>query len=67
MGERKKMPPVHPGEILKILKEEFLLPMGRSEYRLAKDINVPAHYDLELARDEIGEAIASEVTPREVA
>jgi addiction module HigA family antidote len=34
----KKIPPIHPGEIL---KEEFLDPMGISQYRLAKDINVP--------------------------
>ena len=34
----KKIEPVHPGEIL---KEEFLDPMGISQYRLAKDINVP--------------------------
>ena len=34
----KKMPPVHPGEIL---FEEFLKPLGVSQYRLAKDINVP--------------------------
>ena len=32
-------PPVHPGEIL---LEEFLKPMGISQYRLAKDIGVPA-------------------------
>lgn len=31
--------PVHPGEIL---IEEFLKPMGISQYRLAKAINVPA-------------------------
>ncbi len=31
-------PPLHPGEIL---KEDFLLPMGISEYRLAKAMNVP--------------------------
>ena len=97
----KKMPPVHPGEIL---KEEFLIPMDLSEYRLAKDIKVPAlrinqivrgqrsvtadtalrlaryfgttaewwvnmqaHYDLEVARDEIGETVTSEVKPREAA
>ncbi|MBC7259867.1 MAG: HigA family addiction module antidote protein [Chloroflexi bacterium] len=30
--------PVHPGEIL---LEEFLRPMGISQYRLAKDIGVP--------------------------
>jgi len=31
--------PVHPGEVL---LEEFLEPMGISQYRLAKDISVPA-------------------------
>lgn len=31
-------PPIHPGEIL---EEEFLKPMGISQYRLAKDISVP--------------------------
>ena len=34
----EKMPPVHPG---KILLEEFLEPMGISQYRLARDISVP--------------------------
>jgi addiction module HigA family antidote len=34
----KKLAPVHPGEIL---LEEFLQPMGISQYRLAKDIKVP--------------------------
>lgn len=33
-----KLPPVHPGEIL---FEEFLQPLGTSQYRLAKDISVP--------------------------
>ncbi len=37
MNERK-LPPIHPGEIL---LEEFLEPMGISQYRLAKDISVP--------------------------
>ena len=32
-----KMPPIHPGEIL---LEEFLEPMGISQYRLSKDISV---------------------------
>ena len=36
---RKTLPPIHPGEIL---QEEFLLPMGVSQYRLAKDIGVSA-------------------------
>jgi len=35
----KKMQPIHPGEVL---LEEFLNPMGVSQYRLAKDTNVPA-------------------------
>ena len=30
---------IHPGEVL---REEFLLPMGISQYRLAKQIGVPA-------------------------
>jgi addiction module HigA family antidote len=35
----KRLAPIHPGEIL---LEEFLKPMGLSQYRLAKDISVPA-------------------------
>ena len=35
----KLLPPIHPGEIL---LEEFLKPMGISQYRLAKSMNVPA-------------------------
>ena len=35
----KKLEPVTPGEIL---LEEFLKPMGLSQYRLAKEIGVPA-------------------------
>ena len=35
---KKKLPPIHPGEIL---MEDFLKPMGISQYRLAKDISVP--------------------------
>ena len=34
-----KLDPVAPGELL---REEFLTPMGLSQYRLAKEINVPA-------------------------
>jgi addiction module HigA family antidote len=36
---KKILEPIHPGEIL---MEEFLKPMDISQYRLAKDINVPA-------------------------
>ena len=34
----KKITPIHPGEVL---LEDFLLPLGISQYRLAKDISVP--------------------------
>lgn len=34
---KREIPPIHPGEIL---LEEFLKPMGISQYRLAKDTNV---------------------------
>ena len=35
----KRIEPIHPGEIL---NEEFLGPMKITQYRLAKDISVPA-------------------------
>ena len=35
----RKLDPITPGELL---AEEFLSPMGISQYRLAKEINVPA-------------------------
>lgn len=35
----RKSTPIHPGEVL---QEEFLKPLGVSQYRLAKDISVPA-------------------------
>ena len=38
MMAKKMMYPIHPGEIL---MEEFLEPLGVSQYRLAKDISVP--------------------------
>jgi addiction module HigA family antidote len=38
MTTEKLLPPIHPGEVL---MEEFLEPMGISQYRLAKDISVP--------------------------
>lgn len=36
---KKRLPPIHPGEVL---LEEFLKPMGITQYRLAKEIGVPA-------------------------
>lgn len=35
---KRDFEPIHPGEML---LEEFLRPMGISQYRLAKDISVP--------------------------
>lgn len=39
MRRKNLIKPVHPGTIL---LEEFLEPMAISQYRLAKDVNVPA-------------------------
>ena len=35
----KKLPPVHPGEVL---LEDFMKPLGLSQYRVAKDMGVPS-------------------------
>jgi addiction module HigA family antidote len=34
----RKLPPVHPGEVL---LEDFMKPLGLSQYRVAMDIGVP--------------------------
>ncbi len=34
----ERLPPVHPGEVL---LEDFMIPLGLSRYRVAKDIGVP--------------------------
>ena len=47
----RDFPPTHPGEIL---PEEFLRPMGISQYRLAKDIGVPATRINKIVRGERG-------------
>ena len=40
-GDATKLPPIHPGEIL---KEEFLVPLGVTQYRLADRLSrVPEH------------------------
>ena len=96
----KKLPPVHPGEIL---RDEFLIPLNISQYRLAKDMSVSARrineivrgkrgitadtalrlaryfgsserlwlnlqtrYDLEVAKDRLGQRLEREVTARAV-
>jgi addiction module HigA family antidote len=35
----ERIPPTHPGEVL---AEDFMKPLGLSQYRVAKDIGVPA-------------------------
>jgi addiction module HigA family antidote len=44
---RRKLRPVHPGEIL---LEEFLNPLGVSQYRLARDVSVPPRRINEIVR-----------------
>lgn len=44
---RKKLPPIHPGEIL---LEEFLKPLGLTQYRLAKSLSVPPRRINEIAQ-----------------
>lgn len=44
---RRKAQPIHPGEIL---LEEFLSPLGVSQYRLAKETSVPARRINEIVR-----------------
>ena len=51
MGKAKRLPAISPGEML---LEEFLNPMGISQYRLAKEIGVPAQ--------RIGEIVAGRRT-----
>jgi len=92
---KRELGPIHPGEVL---LEEYLKPMGISQYRLAKEINVDprrinaivngeraitadtalrlsryfgtserfwlnlqAHYDLEVQKDELGDRLQREV------
>ena len=47
----RNFPPVHPGEIL---LEEFLKPMGISQYRLAERIHVPARRINEIVLEKRG-------------
>ena len=44
-----RLPPVHPGEVL---LEDFIKPLGLSQYRVAKDIGVPALRISQIVRGE---------------
>ena len=48
---RRKMKPIHPGEVL---REEFLKPMGITQYRLALDISVQATRINQIVRGKAG-------------
>ena len=39
MARNKKLPPIHPGEML---REEFLAPLNMKPEELAREINIPA-------------------------
>jgi len=43
----KKLPPMHPGEIL---MEEFLKPLGTSQNKLGRDLGVPAQRISDIVR-----------------
>jgi addiction module HigA family antidote len=51
MTKPAKLPPMHPGEVL---REEFLEPLGLSSYALAKAIGVPRTRVERIAREEVG-------------
>ena len=45
--QARKLAPIHPGEVL---LEDFLKPLGVSQYRLAKDTSVPPRRINEIVR-----------------
>jgi addiction module HigA family antidote len=47
----KKLPPLHPGEVL---REEYLKPLGLTAYALAKLLDVPRTRIERIAREEEG-------------
>jgi addiction module HigA family antidote len=54
----RKLAPIHPGEVLAL---DFLEPLGLSQYRLAKDISVPARRinDIDSPRTSACQPVAS--------
>jgi addiction module HigA family antidote len=57
----KKLPPVHPGEIL---REEFLVPLKLTPYAVAAALHVPRTRIERLAREEKGSACSFQVDCR---
>jgi antitoxin HigA-1 len=51
MAKRDRLPPIHPGEIL---REEFLSPLGMSSHELALALRVPATRINEIVNEKRG-------------
>jgi addiction module HigA family antidote len=51
MTKRKKLPPIHPGEIL---REDFMVPFGLSMNKLALDLHVPVTRIAEIVHERRG-------------
>jgi len=51
MAEKHRLPPIHPGEIL---REEFLVPLGMSAHELALALRVPATRINEIVNEKRG-------------
>jgi len=51
MAKSQKLPPIHPGEIL---REDFMKPLGISMNRLALDLRVPVTRIAEIVRQRRG-------------
>ncbi len=49
MARGKKIPPLHPGEVL---YEDFIVPTGISIHRIAMDLRVPANRIAEIVKGE---------------
>jgi antitoxin HigA-1 len=49
MARAKKIPPLHPGEVL---YEDFIVPTGISIHRIAMDLRVPANRIAEIVKGE---------------
>lgn len=47
MVDEERLPPIHPGEVL---LEDFMKPLGLSQYRVAHDIDKPKIYAIIEAR-----------------
>ncbi len=59
MAKTEKLPPIHPGEIL---REDFMKPLGLSMNRLALDLHVPVTRIAEIVHERRG--ITPDTAPR---